>query len=60
MLPKWLKTLLQGHVKKVKATHERDVVDGWERVMMPYALDRKYRNASKEWRWEWVFPRENR
>jgi site-specific recombinase XerD len=27
---------------------------------MPGALDRKYPNASKEWRWQWVFPQENR
>ena len=24
------------------------------------ALDRKYPNAPKEWRWQWVFPQENR
>jgi site-specific recombinase XerD len=27
---------------------------------MPYALDRKYPNAPKDWRWQWVFPQENR
>lgn len=27
---------------------------------MPNALDRKYPNAPKEWRWQWVFPQENR
>ena len=26
---------------------------------MPDALDRKYPNAPKEWRWQWVFPQEN-
>jgi len=34
--------------------------DGWGRVLMPNALDRKYPNAPKEWRWQWVFPQENR
>ena len=24
--------------------------------MMPAALSRKYRNASKEWSWFWIFP----
>jgi len=27
---------------------------------MPAALDRKYPNAPREWRWQWVFPQENR
>jgi hypothetical protein len=26
--------------------------------MIQHALDRKYPNASKEWRWQWVFPQE--
>jgi site-specific recombinase XerD len=38
----------------------RDGNDGWGRVPMPDALDRKYPNAPKEWRWQWVFPQENR
>ena len=29
---------------------------GFGRVIMPDALSRKYPNASKEWRWQWVFP----
>ena len=27
---------------------------------MPSALDRKYPNASAEWRWQWVFPQAHR
>jgi site-specific recombinase XerD len=27
---------------------------------MPSALDRKYPNASIDWRWQWVFPQEKR
>ena len=27
---------------------------------MPTALDRKYPNAPTDWRWQWVFPQENR
>ncbi len=44
----------------MKDIHERDLADGWGRVQMPMALDRKYPNAPKEWRWQWVFPQENR
>ena len=60
MLPESLKTPLQDHLKKVKALHERDLGDGWGRVQMPTALDRKYPNAPADWRWQWVFPQENR
>ena len=60
MLPESLKPPLQDHLKKVNARHERDMADGWGRVEMPYALDRKYPNAAAEWRWQWVFPQENR
>ena len=60
MLPESLKTLLQDHLKKVKILHDRDLADGWGRVQMPTALDRKYPNAPKDWRWQWVFPQENR
>ena len=27
-------------------------------MLLPNALARKYPNASKEWRWQWVFPQE--
>jgi len=60
MLPESLKAPLREHLKKVKAIHERDLTDGWGRVPLPDALGRKYPNASKEWRWQWVFPQENR
>jgi integron integrase len=60
MLPESLKAPLEDHLKRVKAIHERDLAEGWGRVLMPSALDRKYPNAPKEWRWQWVFPQENR
>jgi integrase len=60
MLPELLKVPLQDHLKRVRAIHERDLADGWGRVLLPDALDRKYPNAPKEWRWQWVFPQENR
>jgi len=36
------------------------MVEGWGRVLKSDVLDRKYPNAPKEWRWQWVFPRVNR
>jgi integron integrase len=60
MLPESLKASLQEHLKKVKLIHERDLAEGWGRVPLPGALDRKYPNAPGEWRWQWIFPQENR
>ncbi len=51
---------LQDHLKRVKAIHAKDLADGWGRVLLPGALDRKYPNAPREWRWQGVFPQENR
>lgn len=60
MLPASLKTPLLEHLKRAKKIHERDLADGWGRVLLPDAIDRKYPNAPREWRWQWVFPQENR
>ena len=60
MLPESVKASLQDHLKKAKAVHQRDVTDGWGRVLMPNALDRKYPNAPRDWWWQWVFPQEHR
>jgi integron integrase len=60
MLPAYLNAPVQEHLKRVKAMHERDLADGWGRVLLPDAVDRKYPNAPKEWRWQSVFPQENR
>ena len=60
MLPQSLAAPLREHLQRVKMVHEKDLSDGWGRVQMPYALDRKYPNAAADWRWQWVFPQENR
>jgi site-specific recombinase XerD len=60
MLPGSLKAALQHHLKKVKEIHDTDPAQGWGLVQMPMALDRKYSNAPARWRWQWVFPQENR
>jgi integron integrase len=60
MLPESLNGPLHDHLQAVRALHERDLADGWGRVPLPAALDRKYPKAPAEWRWPWVFPQENR
>ena len=60
MLPQSLIPALQEHLIHIKKVHEKDLADGWGKVVLPGALERKYPNASTEWRWQWVFPQENR
>jgi integron integrase len=60
LLPQSLIDPLRDHLRKVKSVHELDLAEGWGRVSMPTALDRKYPNAPSEWRWQWVFPQESR
>ena len=56
MLPKNIKHLLKEHMIYVKNLHEKDLRDGYGSVYLPNALERKYKNASKEWGWQYVFP----
>ena len=56
MLPGALKEPLKLHLNKVKALHEKDLQDGYGEVYLPYALERKYPNANRDWGWQYVFP----
>lgn len=56
VLPAPLIEPLKRHLRRVQFLHEEDVECGYGRVLLPYALERKYPNASTEWGWQWVFP----
>jgi len=46
---------LKRHLEYVKNLHEKDLADGFGEVYLPYALERKYPNAAKQWHWQYVF-----
>jgi len=56
MLPVTVRERLQAHLGEVKRQHERDLAKGVGRAVLPFALDRKYPNASTDWAWQFVFP----
>jgi len=56
MLPGPVIEPLQAHLVRVKALHERDLIDGCGDVELPDALARKYPRAPYEWGWKFVFP----
>jgi integron integrase len=60
MLPRTLVDPLRTHLARVRQLHERDIAEGFGRVYLPYALDRKYPNADREWGWQYVFPASRR
>jgi integron integrase len=59
MLPQSLKEPLKEHIRKVKILYEADRKNNVNGVELPYALEKKYPNAGKEWAWQWVFPSDN-
>jgi integron integrase len=56
MLPVALVEPLRAHLERVRELHRQDVADGFGAVYLPYALERKYPNAAREWIWQYVFP----
>jgi integron integrase len=60
MLPRTLTTAVESQFTTARAAHQRDLADGWGRVVLPGALARKYPNAPADWRWQWVFPQQRR
>ena len=44
------------HVHQVRIQHELDLTQGLGTVYLPYALERKYPNANREFSWQYAFP----
>jgi integron integrase len=59
-LPTMLVDPLRQQLDRVRTLHQRDIADGFGRVWLPYALERKYPNACREWGWQFVFPSASR
>jgi hypothetical protein len=56
MLPLNVKAALEHHLQGVKQLHAQDLAEGFGHVYLPYALERKYPNADREWRGNTYFP----
>jgi integron integrase len=55
-IPAKLVMPLKSHLIWVREQHDEDLAHGFGCVYMPDALARKYPNAEKEFRWQFVFP----
>lgn len=47
---------LRLHLSKVYQLHQQELTQGGGSVYLPHALERKYPNAPKEWKWQYLFP----
>jgi integron integrase len=56
LFPEAIHTVMRDHLERVRMLHEHDLAAGYGRVYLPHALARKYPNANREWRWQYVFP----
>lgn len=56
MLPESLTVPLQKHLSRIKTLHQTDLKEGYGAVYLPFALERKYPNANRQWHWQYVFP----
>ena len=55
MLPEKAVPGLTNQITLVSKYHEQDVLQGINHVSMPYALKKKYPNAGRELKWQFVF-----
>ena len=56
LLPRSLVEPLQQEIDRAQVLHAQDIAAGFGMVWLPYALERKYRNANREFAWQYVFP----
>jgi integrase len=56
MLPARIESDLARHLEAAREQHAHDLHSGSGWVELPHALARKYPNAGREWRWQWIFP----
>jgi integron integrase len=47
---------LQKQLGYARKLHQLDLAEGFGEVELPYALERKYPTAAKDWVWQYVFP----
>jgi integron integrase len=56
VLPESVITTLKEHLHRVRERHLQDLNAGYGSVFLPFALNRKYPNAERQWLWQFVFP----
>jgi integron integrase len=60
LLPQALREPLRVQIAEALRIHGRDLAEGFGRVYLPHALERKYPNADRTSGWQWIFPASGR
>ena len=60
LFPRAVHVAMQAQITEAEIVFQRDVEAGFGAVYLPYALNRKYPRAARDWRWQYVFPARNR
>lgn len=60
LLPPALIRPIREQMSKARELHAKDLGEGFGEVYLPHTLARKYPHAAKEWKWQYLFPANNR
>lgn len=60
MLPQTLKSALQLQLDAARKLHREELKKGFGEVHLPFALERKYKSAAREFAWQYLFPANKR
>jgi integron integrase len=55
-LPQKIMPELLDQLERLKRLHEQDLASGFAGVFLNHLLEKKYKNAAKEFIWQWFFP----
>ena len=55
-LPKTIIPDLLAQLERLKKLHDQDLATGYAGVFLDHLLEKKYKNAAKEFIWQWFFP----
>ncbi|OGW50120.1 MAG: integron integrase [Nitrospirae bacterium GWC2_57_9] len=58
-IPQSIMQELLAQIERIKAVHNEDLAGGYAGVLLEDALDKKYRNAARDFIWQWFFPQQN-
>jgi len=56
LLPQSLEPELREHIRRVKNLHNKDLALGYGSVVLPFCIHKKYKKASKDFIWQYLFP----
>lgn len=55
-LPQSIMPELLAQLERLKKLHDQDLASGYAGVFLDHLLEKKYKNAAREFIWQWFFP----